>query len=101
LLDSCYGDVLAQNTLYEVKIVDRKLRSTDIRQLLIYCALNYNSRQFDIQAVSILNPRRGVEYIFKLERLTERIANRTPADLFHEITDFLFNFESMHHTPQA
>jgi hypothetical protein len=96
LLNSCYGDVLIGSTLYEVKTVERNLRSTDIRQALIYSALNYFSQQYDIQCLSIVNPRRGVEHLFRLERLTERVANKTPAELFHYVTDFLFNFETMH-----
>lgn len=77
-------------------MVDRNLRSTDLRQVLIYCALNYYSQQYDIQAVSIVNPRRGVEYAFRLDKLTERIANKTPPELFHMMTEFLLNFESTH-----
>jgi hypothetical protein len=40
-LNPCVGDVLIGDALYEVKAGDRRFRSTDIRQLLTYCALNY------------------------------------------------------------
>ena len=56
VLDSCYGDLLASQCLYEVKMVDRNLRGMDLRQVLVYCALNYRSQQYIINSVSILNP---------------------------------------------
>ena len=37
ILDSCYGDLFRDNTLFEVKCVERNLRSIDIRQVLAYC----------------------------------------------------------------
>src|SRR5688572_23421659 len=39
-LGECAGDVLAEGTLFEVKAGQRAFRSTDVRQVLIYCALN-------------------------------------------------------------
>lgn len=95
ILDSCFGDVLCPGTLYEIKTVDRNLRSSDLRQALTYCALNYRSKQYQIETVSILNPRRAVEHRFKVEALAARIARRTSAELFHQITEFLANFELM------
>ena len=96
ILNSCFGDVLASRSLCELKTVDRNLRSTDIRQVLIYCALNYKSRQYDIGTVTILNPRRAVRFTFKVEALVARVSRRTSTEVFHQITDFLSDFELMH-----
>jgi hypothetical protein len=97
IIDSCYGDVLQGDHLFELKMVDRNLRSIDLRQVLVYCALNHNSQQYLIKTVSVLNPRRALEYRFDLNELVLQIANKTPAELFHQITDFAYNFESLHH----
>ncbi len=96
ILDSCYGDILAGKSLFELKMVDRNLRSADIRQVLVYCALNYRSSQFEIDSVTILNPRRGSEFSFDLEELAERISGKNAAELFHHITTFLADFETVH-----
>lgn len=97
ILDSCYGDILAKSILCEVKMVDRNLRSADIRQVLAYCALNYRSSQYEIRSVTILNPRRGVEFSFIVEELAERASGKNASELFHNITTFLSDFETVHH----
>ena len=72
ILDSCYGDLLMGNTLYEVKCIERNLRSIDIRQILAYCALNYQSKQFDITDVCIVNRGEG----FRSDSMSSRWLNR-------------------------
>jgi len=96
ILDSCYGDILARKSLCEVKMVDRNLRSADIRQVLAYCALNYRSSQYEIDSVTILNPRRGLEFSFFVEDLAERASGKNASELFHHITTFLSDFETVH-----
>jgi len=96
ILNSCYGDFLCDDCLYEVKMVDRNLRSVDLRQILIYCALNYQSRQFKINTACVINPRRGIAFRFDLENLAQRIARKNSAELFHQISDFLGNFDAVH-----
>ncbi len=96
ILNSCYGDLFAMDCLYELKMVERNLRSADLRQVLIYCALNYRSQQYVIDNVTVLNPRRGIEFRFSVEELAKRASGKTSSELFHQITDFLCNFETMH-----
>lgn len=96
ILDSCYGDILARKSLCELKMVDRNLRSADIRQVLVYCALNYRSGQYSIDTVTILNPRRGLEFSFPVEELAERVSGQNASGLFHHITTFLSDFEAAH-----
>jgi hypothetical protein len=96
ILDSCYGDILASTTLYESKMVDRNMRGADLRQLLIYCSLNYRSRQYAIECVAVLNVRRAIVYEFPIEYLARRASGKTAPELFHQITNFLCDFEAMH-----
>jgi hypothetical protein len=96
LLDSCYGDVLSEDCLFELKTVDRNLRSADLRQLLVYCALNHESQQYIIDSIAVLNVRRGIEFCFRIDDLMAKIARKTSAEVFHEITEFLSSFETLH-----
>jgi len=96
ILDTCYGDILARKTLCELKMVDRNLRSADIRQVLTYCALNYRSSQYEIESMTVLNPRRGLEFSFDVEELAEKASGKNASDLFHHITTFLADFETVH-----
>ena len=95
ILDSCYGDLFMGSTLYEVKCVERNLRSIDIRQVLAYCALNCESRQFEIQEVCVVNPRRAISFKFDVEELAQKASGKNSAELFHQIGDFLMNFETI------
>jgi len=98
VLDSCYGDILAARKLYESKMVARNMRSADLRQLLIYCVLNYCSQQYKIENFAVLNVRRAIVYEFSVDYLARRVSGRTAPELFHQIADFLCNFETMHQT---
>src|SRR5262249_39484161 len=55
----CAGDVLAGSTLFEVKAGQRGFRSIDLRQMLVYCALNFAAKTYDISTVCLVNPRTG------------------------------------------
>lgn len=58
-LSECAGDVVAEKTLFEVKSGQRGFRSTDLRQVLAYCALNFAAKNYDISHVCLVNPRVG------------------------------------------
>ena len=78
LLSGCYGDLLIGTTLIEIKGGDRSFRATDIRQLLTYCALNSLSKQYTIDAVGCLNPRKGIYFIIDLETLSLEVTPLIP-----------------------
>ena len=99
VLDSCFGDLITPGHLYELKMGDRNLRSSDIKQALTYCTLNYFSCQYEFANIVILNPRRGSEYTFDIEELASWISGRTAAELFHDIREFLYGLETLHQGP--
>jgi hypothetical protein len=88
-LDECEGDVFYQGRLVEIKAGERGFRGTDIRQLLIYCALNQAAQKYDISRVCLLNPRVGVELDVQLEQLCRDIAGRSALDVLAEIVQFV------------
>jgi|GEM_PF-6305680 len=60
------GDIRANETLIELKAVDRGFRGTDFRQLMTYCLLNSFSRLEPIEYICVINARRGTYYLAKL-----------------------------------
>lgn len=88
-IDFCYGDIVANNTLYEIKMVDRNFRSIDCRQLLTYCALNYMSNDYTIKNIGIYNPRRGKYFKISLDRFTLMISGKPSSVLLGEIIEFI------------
>ena len=89
VLRNCVGDVQADDTLYEVKSGDRMFRQGDIRQLIIYCALNYASHENVINNVGLINPRRGFFCKINLNELVYSISGKTAPIMFSELIEFL------------
>jgi len=84
-IDNSYADVIADNTLYEVKTVDRPFRGSDLRQLLTYAALNLSSGQFNIRHLGLLNPRRGIFYRVEPDALCLGVSGSRAQELLSEI----------------
>jgi len=89
VIDDCYGDLLANNTLYEIKTGDRPYRSVDLRQVLVYAALNYASGTYPITRIALLNPRLGTYLRFELDILSDQLSGKAPAELFGDIVHFV------------
>ena len=85
IIDGCAGDVLVSSTLYEVKAGERFFRSIDIRQLLTYAALNYISRQYEISAVGLFNPRLGIRTVIGLDDLCFEVSGKDAVAMLAEI----------------
>jgi hypothetical protein len=73
-IDSSEGDVINVRTLYEIKTVDRLFRSHDLRQVITYAALNYASKQFEIERVGLFNPRSGYVCEFPIDEVCREIS---------------------------
>lgn len=87
-VNECAGDVLGNQTLFEVKAGDRRFRSIDVRQVLIYCALNSAATTYDISRVCLVNPRLGVFFEESLDELCGETAGRSATDVLNEIVQF-------------
>jgi hypothetical protein len=85
IIGSCEGDVYFENQLFEIKAGDRNVRSVDIRQVLVYCALNYASRQRMITSVGLFNPRVGTHFSTSLEELCNEVSGRSATEMLAEL----------------
>jgi hypothetical protein len=110
-LDECSGDMLINDVLCEVKSggsrIRRRVKSggtpfegpvtsggtrfqgRDFRQLLIYAALNFQSRRYDIDSVCLVNPRLGIYLQENLDDLCFELAGAPAIEVFAEIIDFV------------
>jgi hypothetical protein len=89
IISDSFGDVLAGNTLYEIKTAERPYRSVDLRQTLVYAALNHSSRTYTIVNLALLNPRLGTFLRFNIESLVDQLAGKAAAELFGDIIHFV------------
>jgi hypothetical protein len=92
-IDASEGDVIFGSTLFEIKTVERPVRSSDIRQTITYAALNSASRQFDLQNLGLFNPRRGQYCSVGLEHLCSEISGRPAQELLSIVVQALSSGE--------
>ncbi len=89
ILKMVEGDILVGNTLVEVKSGERKFSVYDVRQLLVYCALNYQNKNYGIEEIELLNPRTGVFFAETVKEISMRTGSMSPEELFSEIIYFV------------
>lgn len=92
-VDASEADVIFGSTLYEVKTVERPVRSSDIRQTITYAALNAASSQFDLRGVGLFNPRRGQFCDIEIEHVCSEISGRPAQELLSIIIQVLSSGE--------
>lgn len=92
IMESCQGDVYYNGTLVEIKAGERGVLSSDIKQIIIYCALNWLSiNPRIIKNVEFYNPRQGILWESELEELILTVSNLPIEDLFDQIGKYLIN----------
>lgn len=89
VIDACRGDLLVGETLYEVKLNEKGFRVTDLRQLVIYSALNYARPRHKLKRIAVVNPRLGIFFRSDLRGMLELMAGTDAFDLLSEILDFV------------
>lgn len=90
VVGNCTGDLLYEKCLVEVKAGERSVSSADIRQILIYCALNhYGDNPYEITSVELFNPRQGTVWTEEVGRLTKAISGASPPEVFERICQFV------------
>ena len=89
ILDASEGDLLIADTLFEIKAGDRSFRATDIRQLLIYCALNSINHMYQINRIGCLNPRTGTYFEVDLDTLGIEMSSKSSVELLSDILYFV------------
>ncbi|WP_147451536.1 hypothetical protein [Corallococcus llansteffanensis] len=89
VLDSCEGDLSIGTCLIEVKTTVRKPSGRDLRQIITYLALDFNSGQRRWTSVGLFNPRRATIHVVPIESWIPSLSGgRTPLDVFSEIISF-------------
>jgi hypothetical protein len=89
-LNSCEGDIGIADSLVEVKTTTHRPSGKDIRQLLVYLALDANAERRRWSHMGIFNPRRGTLHHAEIEPLVLRISGgRSSSEVFGELISFV------------
>ena len=92
IIKNCYGDVIADCDLFEIKATKKFFEPKDIRQLLTYCALNYNNKKFNIKNVGIYNPKIGQYFKINIDDLCLLVSGKDSTYVFNEILNFISSY---------
>jgi len=89
-LPACQGDLSIGNALFEVKTVERNLAGKDIRQIIVYLALQYATGHRRWTTAGFMNPRRAVSYEFGVDELvTQMSGGSSVPEVFRDLIDFV------------
>lgn len=94
IVDSCEADIADGECLWEVKAVRRNVSGKDIRQLVVYLALNYASGQNNWTHAGIFNPRLSLYFRFEVEHLIGLLSGgKSAGEVFHEMATYFSSRE--------
>jgi len=94
-VSACFGDVISEGCLYEIKAGDRGFRIADLRQLLIYSALAHASKQLRFQNIALLNPRTGQFWKKSLNDVCLSIAGQSSIDTLDELVKKIIDLQQV------
>jgi hypothetical protein len=87
IVNSCFADLGVGKTLFEVKTVSRLFQSKDLRQLLVYLALESAAGEPRWEYGGFLNPRLSIFCTFSVDWLVSRLSGGRPPKVV--FTDFV------------
>lgn len=84
------GDLSIDDTLYEIKTVNRNFKSSDLKQLFIYLALKQVSEEENWKYAGLYNPRKGIYCKFNVKSLIYNLTGgQTPNETFENLLNGL------------
>jgi len=89
-LAECKADISVGTTLFEVKTVDRNLAGKDIRQLVVYLALQGVTGNRRWVSGGVFNPRRAIYHEFNIDYIINQMSGgKASLEVFQELIDFV------------
>lgn len=85
IVSNCRGDVIAEDTIWEIKSGNRNFRSIDFRQLLIYSALDYAKNGRRLNKIGLANPRTGLTFQTSMDVFSYEISGLHASEVFERV----------------
>jgi hypothetical protein len=91
IIDNCNGDILQHEKLIEIKAGKRNIEPSDLKQLIVYAALNWisSTEKYQISELEIYNPRVGYIWRNQLDDFLNSITDIPKEDVFDQLTKYL------------
>ena len=88
-VNSCTGDLSVSTALFEIKTVNRNIAGKDIRQLLVYLALQSASGTRRWSEAGFFNPRRALVYQFSIGSVIPLLSGgRLTSEVFNQMVEY-------------
>lgn len=85
-----YADISIEDSLFEIKTVNRNFKSSDLKQLFIYIALRQVSENHNWKYAGLYNPRKGAYCKFNIKSLIYNLTGgKTPNEAFENLLNGL------------
>lgn len=93
-IENCQADLAIGKALFEVKTVDRNLASKDMRQLLVYLALQAATGDRKWTLGGFFNPRKAEYLEFAIDEVLAQISGgRSSSEVYHLLLDFVSSWD--------
>lgn len=84
------ADISIDDSIFEIKTVNRNFKSSDLKQLFIYIALRQVSERENWNNAGLYNPRKGVYCKFNIKSLIYNLTGgKTPNEAFENLLNGL------------
>ena len=84
------ADISIDDSIFEIKTVNRNFKSSDLKQLFIYIALRQVSERENWKFAGLYNPRKGVYCKFNIKSLIYNLTGgKTPNEAFENLLNGL------------
>ena len=84
------GDISIDDTLYEIKTINRNFKSSDLKQLFLYLALKQVTNTENWTNAGLYNPRKGIYYKFNVKKMVYKLTGgKTPNEAFENLLNGL------------
>lgn len=88
------ADMSFGKCLIEIKAGDRKIRSIDLRQVIIYYVLSSFRENGAYEDCYIVNPRQGVRLYFRFDDLIAAVSAKPPVEFVASFSDYLIDWNA-------
>ena len=93
-LQTCQADIAIGRGLFEVKTVARNIAGKDIRQLIVYLALQAATSEPRWTVGGFFNPRKAEYHRFEVDELIAKISGgRSASEIYHTLIDFACSWD--------
>lgn len=96
IVSNCEGDFSTGDSLHEMKYVDRSYRGNDLKQLLVYSALQFFETGDEFETLFLFNPFYGTSFKTSVQDIVFSAAGISSIEFYNRVSYALSSGEISH-----